>query len=516
MIHSISTHDVNRFRDLIARRFGLSFDDTRSSFLADLIQRGADATRSDVRGYLDAVDASERDVLRELAQWLTVSETYFFRNREQFDAFSGIVLPERISARSETRTLRILSAGCSSGEEPYSLAILLRERCLDAGWNLSIRAIDLNPTALAKAASGRYSAWSLRETPEDVRRRWFSNEGRDWHLAQSIRDGVTFEEKNLSFQDPSLWPHGVYDVVFCRNVLMYFVPEAARRIVARIAGSLAPGGYLFLGHAETLRGLSHDFHLRHTHRTFYYQRKEALESEQPSPSDIPLSFLAPTPTPTLSAPLPASLDWTTTWLDTVQNASDRIHALAAAPKSNVASQASEKVTNGGARKANLAPALDLLREERFADALASIDGEPEDLARDSDALLLSAVLLTHRGDVERAEKACARLLDVDDMNAGAHYLLALCRENAGDARKAFDHDQIAGYLDPTFAMPRLHLGLLARRAGDRATAQRELDRAIVLLEREDASRLLLFGGGFNRDGLVALCRAELRKLEGTR
>lgn len=509
MISAISTQDVDRFRDLIASRFGLSFDESRSSFLAELIQRGTEATRSDVGGYLDALDASHRDVLRELAQWLTVSETYFFRNKEQFRALAETALPDRIAARGDTRALRVLSAGCSSGEEPYSIAILLRERGLDAGMNVSIRGIDVNPTVLSKATAGRYSTWSLRETPEDVRRRWFTSEGRDWLLARSIRDGVTFEEKNISFDDPSVWPAGFYDVVLCRNVLMYFVPSAARKIVARIAASLAPGGYLFVGHAETLRGLSHDFHLRHTHRTFYYQRKDVLEE----PPFAPTPSLAPTRS--ASAP-PASLDWTATWIDTVQNASDRIRALAASAKPSAAPSSTASTRDGRAQKANLAPAIDLLRKERFADALASIDAENANLADDGDALLLSAVLLTHRGEIDRAEKACARLLDIDDMNAGAHYVLALCRENAGDARKAFDHDQIAAYLDPTFAMPRLHLGLMARRSGDRATAQRELDRAIALLEREEASRLLLFGGGFHRDGLVALCRAELRKLEESR
>jgi chemotaxis protein methyltransferase CheR len=101
------------------------------------------------------------------------------------------------------------------------------------------------------------------------------------------------------------------------------------------------------------------------------------------------------------------------------------------------------------------------------------------------------------------------VLDVDELNAGAHYLLALCREGARDRTSAVYHDQVAIYLDPGFAMPHLHLGLLARREGDGAAAQRELEQAILLLEREDSSRLLLFGGGFGRDTLVALCRTEL-------
>ena len=95
------------------------------------------------------------------------------------------------------------------------------------------------------------------------------------------------------------------------------------------------------------------------------------------------------------------------------------------------------------------------------------------------------------------------------MNAGAHYLLALCREGAGDSSAAAERDQVATYLDPAFAMPRLHLGLLARRKGDRERAREELGQALLLLQREDASRLLLFGGGFGREALSALCRAEI-------
>ena len=130
-------------------------------------------------------------------------------------------------------------------------------------------------------------------------------------------------------------------------------------------------------------------------------------------------------------------------------------------------------------------------------------------------ILLRAVLLTHGGDLAAAERLCAEVLKIDQMSAGAHYLTALCREDAGDRAGATDHDQVAAYLDPVFAMPRLHLGLLARRTGERDRARRELGEALVLLQREDASRLLLFAGGFGREGLIALCRAELASCGGT-
>jgi chemotaxis protein methyltransferase CheR len=122
------------------------------------------------------------------------------------------------------------------------------------------------------------------------------------------------------------------------------------------------------------------------------------------------------------------------------------------------------------------------------------------------------VLFTNEGRVAEAEVACARLLETDELNAGAHYLTALCREQAGDTASAAEHDRIAVHLDATFAMPHLHAGLMAKRAQDTLGARRALGQALVLLEREDTSRLVLFGGGFSREALTALCRRELSKL----
>jgi chemotaxis protein methyltransferase CheR len=140
---------------------------------------------------------------------------------------------------------------------------------------------------------------------------------------------------------------------------------------------------------------------------------------------------------------------------------------------------------------------------------------PASSRSDPDAQLLHAALLTNSGKLDEAQAVCTGILGTDEMSAGAHYLMALCREHAGDRRAALDHDQAAIYLDPEFAMPHLHVGLLARRSHDRDQARAELRRALALLAREDASRILLFGGGFSRDALVALCRSELRASESS-
>jgi len=499
------TDQVERFRGLIARRLGLQFEDARLGWLGDVLRRQVERTRQADDGYLDWLELEARGTeLGALAEELTVPETYFFRNIEQFRALQEQVLPDRLRARAGQRCLRILSAGCASGEEAYSIAMALHGRLPNPAWTLSIQAVDLNPAMLDKARRARYTPWSLRETPAALQDRWFRAEGRELVVDESIRSAVVFEQRNLHLDDAGFWRPGLFDVVFCRNVLMYFTPQGAQAAVARIARSLVPGGVLFLGHAETLRGLSQDFQLRHTHGTFYYQRADATEPTQPGHEPAELRPIGAA----RAAAAAAAVDSGDSWVEAIAKAAERVRSLTAAPPAALHAAAPPKPAW------HLGQALDLLRQERFADALGLVQALPAESANDPDALLLNAVLLVHSGQLAQAEDACHRLLAVDGLNAGAHYVLALCREGVGDRAGAIDRDQAAIYLDPTFAMPRLHLGLLARRAGDKVAMRRELTQALVLLNQEDAPRLLLFGGGFDRQALVALCHAEIRAAAG--
>jgi chemotaxis protein methyltransferase CheR len=496
--------DVERFRGIVARRLGLAFDDAKLGFLADVLGRRAQAHGQWCEVYLGQLESAQpaRDELRALAVDLTVTETYFFRNPDQFRALAQSVLPSRLTARAGARKLSVLAAGCASGEEAYSLVISLRDLLPDPSWVLSIRAVDVNPTMLEKARRARYSAWSLRETPPEVQRRWFTEEGREFVLDGSVSGTVAFEERNLVDDDHDLWTPESYDVVFCRNLMMYLTPNHARSLMERIARALMPGGYLFLGHAETLRGVSQDFHLQHTDNTFYYRRRTASEGETPAVT-APAAAGAP-----VLPPLAELVGAADTWVEAIAGAAGRIQALSDRPRWAAPSRPSPAAP-GEIRAWDLGRSLELLQMERFGDALDLVQRLPPESARDPEVLLLRAGLLTHSGQLERAEAVCTELLQLDELNSGAYYLRALCREGAGDRPGAVEQDRIAVYLDPSFAMPRLHLGLLARRAGDPPAACLEFSQALLLLRREDASRLLLFGGGFGRAALSALCRAEL-------
>jgi chemotaxis protein methyltransferase CheR len=372
-----------------------------------------------------------------------------------------------------------------------------------AQWDIVIEAIDVNPRMIAKARSGRYGSWSLRSTPDAIKRRYFTESGGDQILDPAVRRMVSFEERNLMDDAPGFWKALGCDAVFCRNVLMYFTPENMNQVIGRLSLALRPNGFLFLGHAETLRGLSSDYHLCHTHETFYYQLRS---------SEVGSRLRAETPLRTELAPSHPE-ESTTSWVDAIDQASARIRTLGR-PKPGARAEDRPAETARNAGRQGLGTVLELLRQERFEEALDRLNEAPAEAGGGLEGLLLRAVLLTNQGAHREAERACASLLRADELHAGAHYLMALCREHAGDSTAAFDHDQTAIYLDPSFAMPRLHLGLLNKRAGSPAAARRELSQALILLAREDTSRLLLYAGGFSREALMHLCRAELSRLEG--
>lgn len=488
MSTGIAPETLEAFRTLVARSLGLRCEDAQLDRLADVLRLRLHATG--VRAfpsYAAGVDAEE---VRVLAGLLTVGESSFFRSVDNFTALTELALPERMRARlaAGTPRLRILSAGCSSGEEVYTLAILLRERLPElAAWDVRIVGIDVNPQALARARRGRYSAWSLRETPEAMRTKYFRAAGCDHQIDPALSSWVEIDEKNLVTEDPIFWQPDSFDAIFCRNVTMYFTPEAAAGVVERLHRSLAAGGYLFLGYAETLRGVSKDFHLRHTHQTFYYQKRGPGE---------------PHAEPHAAEPATAS------WYDEVRRSAQRIESL-------VGPLAAPGVD--WPRPAPIVPelalALDLLRRERYAEATALVRTLPPDPVGDPDTRLVLAALLTNGGGFEEAEAICRRILELDELCGGAHYLMALAREHQGDSAGAVEHDEAAIYLDPTFAMPHLHLGLLAKRRCDRTVAHSSLSQALALFAREDAARILLFGGGFTREMLIEFCRSQLRVKE---
>jgi chemotaxis protein methyltransferase CheR len=488
-----SAQQLGAFQKLITQTFGLLYDDDKLSTLEEVLMRRCQRQRSSLEDYLRRLPGEPAE-LRVLAQELTVGETYFFRHGEQMGAYLEEAVPRRNAVRGD-RPLQVLSAGCSTGEEPYSLAILARLAGL-AETETSFLGLDLNAASLQKARSGRYSLWSLRETPRELKERWFLQQGSDFVLDPSIVSSVEFRECNLLSAAPDLWQSDRFDIIFCRNMLMYFGQSQARQVVQRLVRSLAHGGYLFLGHAETLRGLSDELELFNSHHCFYYRKP-------PRGTRPGHSWSARTPGESSPEPLPLHCSETLDedWMETIRAASERILRMSHAP---------ELPSPGEAP--GLHEILELQESERYGEALAALRTLPPEVKAQPETVLLEAVLLVHLSQYHLTEQLCRQLLEGAHCAAGAHYLLGLCQEGHGQQQAAVAEHRAAVRLDPSFAMPRLHLGLLARKAKDLPTARRELEQAMLLLQGESPSRLRLYGGGFGREALLDLCRSELQAL----
>ena len=258
-----------KLRDLIYGISGIFYADTKFYLLATRAQRRMSAIQSpSYADYLDHLTTRpNRDAeMRSLLNEITIGETYFFRGQAQLDALSKIVLPKLMALPSKPslKKLRVWSAGCSTGEEPYTLSILLMEQLVQKykDWTFEVVATDLNDNSVAKCREGLYGDYAVRNLSSERRQKYFTPEGNLYRVKEEVRRSVKFERLNLHDQSRMLFMKG-FDLVFCCNVLIYFDGAAKRRTVDHFHNSLVPGGYFFLGECETLFGIHDQFRLVH-------------------------------------------------------------------------------------------------------------------------------------------------------------------------------------------------------------------------------------------------------------
>jgi chemotaxis protein methyltransferase CheR len=259
----LSAAEFTRLRALVHRLTGIALADTKRELLYTRIVR-----RVRARGlhsfseYCQLLESGSVGEVQELANAITTNLTAFFRENHHFLQLAEEALPLVMQAREHTRRLRFWCAGCSTGEEPYSLAITLRECLPDiATWNVRILATDIASNVLQTGIDGRYLAERLRDMPSWRRDRWFAPtnpEATEFAVAAALRDLIVFKQLNLL----DAWRmRGPFDVIFCRNVIIYFDKATQRRLFERMAQLQQPGGWLFIGHSENLSNLSDCYEL---------------------------------------------------------------------------------------------------------------------------------------------------------------------------------------------------------------------------------------------------------------
>ena len=282
-------HDLQRFQALLQEVSGLELPETRLPDLQRAVNRALVAT-----GLADADDLyrhlrdrAGRPSLEVFVGDLTIGETHFFRNRPQFRALEHHILPELIERRRASRRLRVWSAACSTGEEPYSLAILLERLLPDrARWDVRILATDINRAALERARRGQYGTWSFRDVPDDVASAFFVRHGTTLEVAGRIREAVSFAHLNLA---ADIWPSAAtatldLDLVLCRNVLIYFGDDLSHQVAARLHGALADGGWLLVAPAELSQAVFRHFTVVNLDGAVAYRKPAPPTPARPSVS----------------------------------------------------------------------------------------------------------------------------------------------------------------------------------------------------------------------------------------
>ncbi|WP_122979218.1 CheR family methyltransferase [Actinoplanes teichomyceticus] len=265
---------IVRFRQILERRLGWTSAGNAAVPVRPVLAERAAAHGLSENAYLSRLTGREwPEEIQRLTERLSITETYFFRHGDQFRALAERVLPQRIAARAGQRALRLLSVGCSSGEEAYSLAITAHRARPGQDWIVSVLGLDANPQMLRRAERAVYPEWSLRETPPDVRARWLRRTDDGFRVVPEITASVQFVEHNVAGPDePLVWQPGRYDVIFCRNLLMYLTPATVGGLLRRITDSLAAGGALFLGHTDSLGSDPAGLSVEHFGDTVYYRR----------------------------------------------------------------------------------------------------------------------------------------------------------------------------------------------------------------------------------------------------
>jgi len=270
----ISQLDFEKFREFFYRKTGIQFEPSKRYFVDKrLVERIALTDSGTFRNYFTKLrfEASGEE-LQHLTNLMTVNETYFFREEYQFQRLVRSILPDIVSRKADKSPIRIWAMPSSSGEEPYSIALYLLEYWAGIkDWDIEIIASDIDTKILAQARAGRYSARSVQNLPEILLRKYFERNGNDYQICDELREAVEFTRVNLSERTDTR-AYRDFDIVFCRNLLIYFDDVSRKTAAETFYDAMKPGGYICLGHSESMSRVSSLYKVRKFPEAIVYQK----------------------------------------------------------------------------------------------------------------------------------------------------------------------------------------------------------------------------------------------------
>jgi chemotaxis protein methyltransferase CheR len=453
-----------RLSDFVATAMGLNFPRAR---WGDLERQAKLAAKelgfASIEQFLQRLLSSPltQEQIELLASHLTIAETYFWREPLVFEALRSQILPDLIRERENgNKRLRIWSAGCATGEEPYSIAIALRQVLPQIEeWNITLLATDINPHLLRRAEAGQFGEWSFRNVPARFKKSYFrSTDNGKFEILPKIRKMVTFAYLNLgedTFPSPVNNTNAM-DLIFCRNVLMYFTSERARLVGEHFYQTLGEGGWLIVAASELSQHVFPQFNSVHFPGAILYHREggkhELLgtqtpksKSDQRMPAQPPLNRLVPEPNP---------------------------HRSAIKPPVKV--------------------------EEAASQATPPLVGSQLVLA------------LANQGELIKAYAACEQAIATDKLNPGLNYLSAIILQEMNREDEATAALKRTLYLDPNFVLAHFALGTLAQRLGKKDSARKNFKNALTILSSYDPDDILPEADGLTAGRLKEIIRATFQ------
>ena len=495
MVERVSDAVLESLSAYVADHIGLHFPENRWPDLGQgLIAAARDfhMESAEACGHWIISTELSQEQIGTLASHLTVGETYFFRDKKSIEILEQKILPELIAHRSGgDRRLRVWSAGCCTGEEPYSVAILLAQMIPDLSrWNISILGTDINLPAIQTASEGIYGEWSFRDTPQPIKERNFTQIRKSkWQIRPEIKRLVTFSYLNLAEEvDLSAESNtGAMDLIMCRNVLMYFVPRKIPPVVDRFHRALLTNGWLLVSPCEASQSVFSQFETADFMDAIIYRK---------SPSQKPYSLVA------------NESVWEQT-LETQNVPESPTHTSENDSSSPSPHSLHSNNTLPPSEADLLSLAQTLYKDGRFEQA--------EDIAmqhlgkgrEEPEAYALLARICADQNRLAESLSWCEKAIESGTLNPAYRYLAATVLEEIGDAAQSVRHLRQVLYLNPQHVLAHFALGNHLRMAGQEKRAMIHFRNAISLLERYPADKTIPDSEGLTAGRLVEIIESTM-------
>jgi chemotaxis protein methyltransferase CheR len=515
-LSSAASLETQPLREYLETITGFAVPEDRWRTIAPrLLQRVARRGFVDTGAYVKHLqeDAFGRHELEELLEVFTVRKTSFFRNPATFEVLTREVLPPLLSRGKGAPPPSLWSAGCSTGEEPYSIAMAARLVAQSVSRPCYILATDIVEAALRRARRGVYAAEAAREIPERFRPFLEVGDGRV-EIGEAVRAAIEFHTHNLVRDAYPRPASGSWDVIFCRNVIIYFSPEVCRRVIERFWTVLAPGGALFLGHSEVLWGLEEHFDVVFAGETFYYRKRPSGSNGPTAAGEASRNGTAP----------PRGAALVADAVERVEKVERERPKTAKIAKSDADPPVQKKpfVEPSPSRVVAVLP-FDLLARAESALALGDQEAAAKSLrlaiARSpawAPPRILLGRLYADRGESDRAIEELEVAARAAPLDAAVHMLLGTVRERRGEREGAEDAYRHAVYLEPNLASAHYALAQIYRATNRHDRARRELRNVVRALAGKDPKEAARLTDGVSPTALIELCEKELTELPGER